>query len=200
MFLGDTPGRSPVAVPGGGNCLFYSLSVAMTGKLCVAKEFRVRTCIEMVVNKETYTKMHKHTGVALVSPDYSKTMKDCAMDWAYSSKIVSIYPPVNGLLDNTISILHRTFVSVREDKSRRPICIMWTSASRPTPSKIWSLNHFVPLLLVKEPPMMIFSEKNESDLEEGEDVSSENQEHSAAMTSTPKRRVKLLSTCPTVCR
>lgn len=41
LFLGDVPGRSPVAVPGDGNCLFYSLSVAMTGKLCLAKEFRV---------------------------------------------------------------------------------------------------------------------------------------------------------------
>lgn len=166
----------------------------------------------MVVNRETYAKMHKHTGVALVSPDYSKAMKDCAMDWAYSSawtistaatvlntKIVSIYPPVNGLLDNTISILYRTFVPAREDKSRRPIYIRWTSASRPTPSKIWSPNHFVPLLLVKEPPMMI-SEKNKSDLEVSKDVSGENQGHSAAMTSTPKRRVKLLSTCPTVCR
>lgn len=85
LCLGKVAGGSPVVVPGDGNCLFYSLSVAMTGELYQANEFRVKTCIEMVVNRETYTKMHKHTGVALVSPDYSKTMKDCVMDWAHSS-------------------------------------------------------------------------------------------------------------------
>ncbi|XP_028408817.1 vertnin-like [Dendronephthya gigantea] len=208
MKAGGVVGRSPLVVPGDANCLFYSLSVAMTGKYS-SKEFRVRTSIEMVVNRETYTKMHKNTGIALVSPDYLKAMKDCAMDWAFSSawtigaaatvlktKIVSIYPPVNGLLDKTIPILHRTFAPVREDKRRRPIYIMWTSAARPTTSRIWSPNHFVPLLVAKEPPTM--SEQNNSYLEVDEDVFGENQARSAAMTSTPKRRVKFLSTVPTI--
>lgn len=171
----------------------------MTGKLCLAKELRVRTCIEMVVNREMYTRMHRHTGVVLVSPDYSKAVKDCATDWAYSSawtisaaatvmktRIVSIYPPVNGLLDNTISILHRTFVPVREDKSKRSIFVMWASASKPTPSRIWSPNHFVPLLLVKKPPMMTLSAQNNSYLEVAKDAPDGNQAHSAPKTSTPK--------------
>lgn len=45
--------------------------------------------------------------------------------------------------------------------------------------------------------MMNFAEQN---LEVGEDVSDENQAHSAAMTSTLKRRVKFLSIFPTVYR
>ena len=100
----------PAAVPGNGN----SLSVAIAGKLSLVNELRVRTCIEMVANKEMYTQMHQRTGLPLVSPDYSVAMKECAVDSAYSSawiiaaastvlktRVISVYPPVNGLVDKT---------------------------------------------------------------------------------------------------
>ena len=97
--------------------------MAIAGNCSLAKELRVRTCIELVVNKARYLKMHRNTGIGLVSPDYSEAMIDCAVDGRYSlawtinaastvlnTRIVSVYPPVNGLLDNSVSILHKVFI------------------------------------------------------------------------------------------
>lgn len=75
----------PAVVPGDGNCLFNALSVAIVGNTSLAEELRVRTCIEMAINKAIYIKKHKHTRITLVSPDYSEALRDCSADGKYSS-------------------------------------------------------------------------------------------------------------------
>lgn len=116
----------------------------------------------MVINEDLYVKRHQKTGIMLVSPDYPIAVRDCANDQAFSSawtinaaasvlrtKIVSVYPPVNGLLDKTISILHTTFNPNKDCLAGSPIFIMWSSCSRPRTGITWTPNHFTPLLRTK---------------------------------------------------
>ena len=163
----------PPTVPGDGNCFFNSLSVVTAGNLSLVNKLRVRTCIEMVANKEMYTRMHQRTGLPLVSPDYSVAMRECAVDGTYSSawtiaaastvlktRVMSVYPPVNGLVDKTTAILHRVFHPVDEDTTRRPIFVMWTNVCPPSPSRTWFPNHFVPLLVNRVPSTVVVSDES----------------------------------------
>ena len=99
-------------VPADGNCFFNALSVAIAGNISLATALRVRTCIEMLENRNDYLKKHKQSGINLVSPDYKEAMYECAVNGKFSSawtlsaasemlniKFVSVYPPVNGLMD-----------------------------------------------------------------------------------------------------
>ena len=70
MFLGGFLTRLPAKVPGDGNCLFHALSIAIAGDTSLTTELRVRTCIEMVTNRNSYVKKHKDSGIKFVSPDY----------------------------------------------------------------------------------------------------------------------------------
>ena len=72
-------------MPGDGNCLFHALSVAMAGNLSLSAELRVRVGIEMAINKTSYLKKHRDSGLKLVSPSYSEAQKDCLRDGSYSS-------------------------------------------------------------------------------------------------------------------
>ena len=163
IFLGGINGRIPAAVPADGNCLFNALSVAHVGNVSLATELRVRTCIEMVANKHEYLKKHKQIRINLVSPDYSEAMRECAVNGRFSSawtisaastvlktRIVSVYPPVNGLLDKTIPILHSTFAPTKDESPRARIVIMWSSVPLPSSGLMWTPNHFVPLLATKK--------------------------------------------------
>ena len=164
IFVGGIPGRMAAAVPADGNCLFNALSVAIVGNVSLATELRVRTCIEMVENGNHYLKKHKQSGIDLVSPDYKVSMHECATSGKFSSawtlsaasvmlntRIVSVYPPVNGLMDKTISILNTTFVPQKESISRRaPLFIMCSSVTPPSLGT-WTPNPFVPLLLREKP-------------------------------------------------
>ena len=117
----------------------------------------------MVMNRGEHMKKHKQTKINLMSPDYNEAMNNCAVNGTFSSawtisaastvlktRIMSVYPPVNGLLDKTVPILHRTFVPTEEDSSRAPIVIMWSSVLVPFRG-IWTPNHFVPLLATTKP-------------------------------------------------
>ena len=163
VIIGGIPGRMPAAVPANGNCLFNALSVAIAGNISLATELRVRTCIEMVENRNDYPKKHKQSGIDLVSPDYKEAMYECAVNCKFSSawtlsaasvmlntRIVSVFPPVNGLMDKTISILNTTFATKKEGSHRAPIVIMWSSVTPPS-SGTWTPDHFVPLLLREKP-------------------------------------------------
>ena len=140
MFLGGFVTRLPAKVPEDGNCLFHALSIAIAGDTSLTPELRVRTCIEMVTNKNSYLKKHRNTGIKFVSPDFSEAVKDCSRDKEYSSawtidaaatvlqrNIKSIYPPVNGLLDKTVSILNTTFTPNPDCSKTPPIFLMWTN-------------------------------------------------------------------------
>ena len=47
-------GKIPVFVSGDGNCLFNSLSVGLVGHEELTTEIRVRTCLEMVLNRHAF--------------------------------------------------------------------------------------------------------------------------------------------------
>ncbi len=136
--------RLPAAVPADGNCLFHTLSTAFAGDTSLSTELRVRTCIEMAINEDLYVKKHQKSGIKLASPDYPIAVRECAKDHKFSSvwtidaaasvlqtKMVSVYPPVNGMLDKTVSILHTTFNPNKHCLLRPPIFVMWSSCSLP---------------------------------------------------------------------
>lgn len=198
FLVGGINGRIPAAVPADGNCLFNTLSVAHVGNVSLATELRVRTCIEMVANKDEYLKKHKQTRINLVSPDYTEAMFACAVNGSFSSawtisaastvlrtRIVSVYPPVNGLLDKTIPILHTTFVPTKDDSPRARIVIMWSSVSRPSSQGMWTPNHFVPLLSMKNSATI---DLRSSTKQTYAAVTSRN----AEITSTPEKQVSEL--------
>ncbi len=99
------------------------------------------------------------------------------------TKILSIYPPVNGLLDKTVSILHRTFSPNKDCLPRPPIVLMWSNVSRPRTGVTWLPNHFVPLLLTKPPEVIDMTESVEKTIRNN------------IKTSTPKKKVKLYVIC-----
>ena len=87
----------------------------------------------------------------------------CAIDGKFSSitvglssvinrAIVSVYPPMNGMLDNCVRILY-TVISPRRHTlkhgCRDRVYVLWTRVSGPFPQpkcRLWLPNHFVPLL------------------------------------------------------
>ena len=154
--------------------------MAIAGDTSLTTELRVRTCIEMVTNKDSYLKKHKNSGIKFVSPDYSEAVKDCSREGKYSSawtidaaatvlqrKISSVYPPVNGLLDKTVSILNTTFMPNLDNCTQTPpIFLMWTNVSPPRPGTTWIPNHFVPLLIKRPPQVINITADKEENIEE----------------------------------
>lgn len=80
----------------------------------------------MVSEKRLHIKKHEHTRIAFVSPDYEDAMRDCAFDDRYScawtmsaaasvinTRVVSVYPSVNGQLDRTLPILNTAFTPAK---------------------------------------------------------------------------------------
>ncbi|KAK3103858.1 hypothetical protein FSP39_022462 [Pinctada imbricata] len=145
----------PVSVSGDGNCLFNSLSVAMYGHELYAMELRLRCVLELIEHKDHYMNCNEHTSIQLVSPSIDEATSNCATLGSFSSSwvlhaaasvlsanIKSVYPLVNGITDQCISILNRTFIPRNNGKNKQ-IQIMW---SGPKCGQTWTPNHFVPLL------------------------------------------------------
>ncbi|XP_061179931.1 uncharacterized protein LOC133188496 isoform X2 [Saccostrea echinata] len=156
----DLVGKSdfvPVLVRGNGNCLFNALSIAIQGNEKLASEIRVRTCLEMFYHKDFYINSHKRDRMALVSPPYEEAVGNCAQNFKFSSAwtihaaatvisrcIKSLYPPVHGLLDPSVSILNCEF-RPRALQSKHTINILWCSMIQDKSGNCLT-NHFVPLL------------------------------------------------------
>ncbi len=160
-----TASRVPLHVTGDGNCLFNSVSVALQGNEAMASELRVRTCIYLVLSFPYYKNHHNYEDFRLVSPDLVRVCQMCATDYEFSyiftaqglvsvigRDIVSVYPAINGMLDNCVRLLN-TIVSPKlgtlRQKCRDRVCVMWTKMAGPFPhpqGRIWLPNHFVPLI------------------------------------------------------
>ena len=155
----------PIHVKGDGNCLFNSVSVAMQGDEKMARELRVRTCIELVLNFEHYKNHPYYKEFRLVSPDLFKACQKCANDRAYSSiftakglssvtgrEILSVNPTINGMLDNYARILNTILcprLQTPQRRYRERVFILWTRMGGPFPhpqDQLWLPNHFVPLI------------------------------------------------------
>ena len=158
-------GKIPVFVSGDGKCLFNSLSVGLVGHEKLATEIRVRTCLEMVLNRHAYydgPNAKKNERLLEVTDSYDEACNAASRKGAFSSAwtmlaaatvlgcpIQSVFPPRNGRLDKAFCYLNETFTPVSSKSKFDPICIMWTSTSY-SYHKTWLPNHFVPLIATKE--------------------------------------------------
>ena len=131
---------------------------SIKGDQSLATELRVRASMELVQNREYYEKFHLGDRLHLVSDKYDVAVRDCITNYAFSSawtvhacasvisrSIKSVYPPVNGILDPSVSVLNAVFPP-RALKSRHTVTLMWSSCSLSKPSGNWYPDHFVPLL------------------------------------------------------
>ncbi|CAG2237043.1 unnamed protein product [Mytilus edulis] len=74
----------PYAVSDNGSCLFNSVSLALCGSQDIAKELRVRTCIEMVIKKNRFTTLPISSDLLWVSPNYISSVIECAQECGWS--------------------------------------------------------------------------------------------------------------------
>ncbi|XP_048241360.1 uncharacterized protein LOC125374504 [Haliotis rufescens] len=159
--------ESPLKVTGNGNCLFNAVSIGVFGSEIRATELQVRTCIEMTLNAPYYTELSDNRRLTLVSTDYTSATLECAKDKSHSGwtvhavasvvgrNIISCYPPINGMMDQSLAILNRTFES-RRTSSAKPIKIPWSCTTPPPASELDRIrlpNHFVLLSEQIQPPM-----------------------------------------------
>lgn len=64
--------------------------------------------------------------------------------------VISVYPTISGDEDPVSDILNRTLrPRLNYDESRSPIHILWSSLRPLAIGKMWTMNHFVPLVLVQ---------------------------------------------------
>ena len=164
-FLESCGGRLPLKTRGDGNCLFNAISLVLFGNEEAATELRVRTCLELVENQGWYENSYESSRIQLVCPDLIEASLAAARDGSYSSaytmaaaasvigtKLTSVYPPVSGMLDGSLSILNATFIPRQVTASHNAeVFVMWTS-TMPKDKKFqrWNPNHFVPLVLKEQ--------------------------------------------------
>ena len=156
--IGGIKNRRAVYIPGDGNCLFSTVSVAYSGSMQFAAVLRLLTAFDLGLNKSSHEAAHAAKQLEAVSPNYREACMDGTKNGAYSSTwhiqalanvlgqaIACVYPRVNGVLDSTADLLNTTFVS-NAKKQKQPLRIMWTSGALPQANVTWTPNHFVPLV------------------------------------------------------
>jgi hypothetical protein len=113
--------------------------------------------MSLVENKDIFYRENER--LLLVSPDIEEACIAAAKDKSYSSAwtilaaasvlgcpIQSVYPPRNGILDKAVGILNQTFYPLGKKRSKtEPVIIMWTGVDFHF-TKIWTPNHFVPIV------------------------------------------------------
>ncbi|XP_076062752.1 uncharacterized protein LOC143037942 [Oratosquilla oratoria] len=159
---GGVKNRTSVCVAGDGNCLFYSVSVALCGNEELATNLRVRTVIEMVLNAEFYKEKNNDPIWNDLCPTYEDACRDCALSkdsslWTVhalatvvGTPIVAVYPAVNGMQDSAIAALSKTFLPRKSPQRRAPnkrIFVMWSKYGSDGLTRAWwTAGHCVPLL------------------------------------------------------
>ena len=146
-------------VTANGSCLFNSVSVALCGSEEISTELRVRTCIEMVINKARYISHPKASDLIWVSPNYVSSTIDCANPRGWSSiwtilalsqvigrPIQSVYPPINGIQDLSYKFLNFTAVPRNCTDESAVKSVLWTRSSTHNPDRIWISDHFTPII------------------------------------------------------
>ena len=125
----------------------------------MAIELRVRTLIEMVLRKNIITALPIANKVIWVSPNYITSVMDCASERGWSSiwtifalaeaigkPVKSVYPPLNGVQDFCFRFLNITAIPHNFKDEDDLITVMWTRSSLHDPSKMFTPNHFAPLI------------------------------------------------------
>jgi hypothetical protein len=158
--VGGCKTRRPAYIPGDGNCFFSSVAVAAYGDMKQSTMLRVRIFIELALNHKLYKEHHVRNKLDLVSQDYEPSLKATATLGAHAGgwqlqaassvidrPIKSVYPPVNGLCDDTARILTMTVNPLAGSGQEDPtIFIMWTHTRGMDFTRTWLPNRFVPLV------------------------------------------------------
>lgn len=103
--------------------------------------------IELLRNDNAYQDERKSKNFHLVSPDYKRRssttrLGQYACAWHLQAaatvlgmNIISVYPPVNGLRDETVRILNITFSPLgKNEESKDKFHILWTNTAAATSS------------------------------------------------------------------
>jgi hypothetical protein len=77
-------GTPKIASPDG-NCFFNTILISLYGNESYTTELRVRTCIEMCRNGNTYPTRPNAENIAILSPSLKTSANDCAQSGAYAS-------------------------------------------------------------------------------------------------------------------
>ena len=131
----------PALATGDGNCLFNSMSIALTADEVLEPELRLRTAIEMSHNQDQYKNREDFNDLMSCSPSYEESLTVACTDRAYMSiwnvtalssvvgnPVHSVYPPMSGEKDKRPPILNKVF-STDENKHKNSIFIMWSRLS-----------------------------------------------------------------------
>ena len=105
-YLGGPLTRLPAAVPADGNCLFHALSTAIAGDTSLSTELRVRTCIEMVVNKDLYEKKHKNTHKNTSFKDYFIKIAEKIRSGVFQARLNNKWIPIDWKNNSCESMNH----------------------------------------------------------------------------------------------
>ena len=121
-LLGPNKDFVPITTTGDGYFLFNALSIALTGNESLAKELRVRSCLELALNKWHYVDAHKNDSFESVADNIEDAIVSCATANAYSCAwtmhgaasvigrtVRSVFPSPNSWLDEAIGILNVEF-------------------------------------------------------------------------------------------
>ena len=137
-----------------GNCLFHAVSTALFGNESMSLELRVRTALAMAFSSEIILSICPKY-IEFISPSFDAALKDCCTlgNWSNAYTIASlsfvlgvdirsVYPPINGMMDISHSLLNFVFSSPESNGVTIPI--MWTGPS--SGDELWTPNHFVPIV------------------------------------------------------
>ena len=151
----------PVKVEDGS--FFTALSIALCGGDKLSTALRILCCIELIKNKQHYLTLPNSALLQTVAASFEEACVDCIMMNAMASiwvfyaastvikqPIVSIYPPVNTVMDRTFQILNTTIFphGMKNDNiDSSYIHILWCKADCPSPPEdFWVPDSFVPLI------------------------------------------------------
>ena len=120
--LGGKMIKRPIRVKGHGNCLFNSISVALSGTEENATRLRYFASIQLGLNRDEYKEEFMRRNFQCVTEDYSEACLNISKKGGFSCawtlmclsdvterKIVCLYPRMNGLFDPVAKILDSTY-------------------------------------------------------------------------------------------
>jgi hypothetical protein len=138
--------RIPKRVTADGNCFFNAVSLSLYDHEHYSVQIRVRTCIQMCLNKNLYKNHKDAKDIYIVSPSFEQasirysTSGEYASTWtmmaasdAMGITIITSYPPINDASDFVYKVLNADFTP-NNLKPKSNVTILWTNTTA-DPSK-----------------------------------------------------------------
>ena len=160
---------TPVATEGDGNCMFRAVSLALFGTQLHHMHLRLRTCLEVGINRSTYDRDHSDchpllTRDNLLPPSYPelwqelcKPGRSCcyvaliALSTVLQVRIYSYFPPLQSTF---VAALTVDIMGLHVPMNAKSIAVMWSSAAEVSDVGEVAINHLVALRrrAVSSPP------------------------------------------------